>query len=187
MDRLSRLFDLTRERILGVLVVALMLLVFITGLAGLPGHASAQVPTRIPTIRPLGSTQVTAASTFATTSYAALPASSISFIPARDPNQLCAPGEPCPVPHLHITANLDVTKATATTGTCVIVANGAAITNTARTVTSAAGESTMALFADVTESVTYTGTPLTVSLECKSGDTDTFTVNNGQVYADEVY
>lgn len=166
---------------------------FIMGAVGLAALAFASLadaqaaPTRLPNIRPLGFADATAASTFATASYADLPAATLSFIPARDPNQTCAPSEPCPIPRLHVFASLDVIKATATTGTCGIFVNGALLAKTARTIDTAAKQGTLSLVLDVPESVTYVGTPLVVKLQCKSGDTNVFTVNNGLLYVEEVF
>lgn len=133
----------------------------------------------------LGFQQVTAASTFATTSYADLAGSSVTFTPARDPNQTEAPtGYAAPSVTLVAEMSLDVTKATATSGTCALFANGAVIAASSRTITSAAGEGTISQVYKVTLS---TSGSQVVKVQCKSGDTNTFTVNQGLVSYNVIY
>lgn len=134
-------------------------------------------------IRVLGSADCTAGTTFATTSYADCTGASITFTPAKDYATTEAPGTPASVPHLHLLWSADVTKATATTMTCALYVNGAVLAKTARTVTVLANAS-MTSFADVAEA---TSGSQTVKVQCKSGDTNTGTVNNGTLYAEEVY
>jgi hypothetical protein len=150
---------------------------------GVGSNALAQ-PTRLPNIRVIGAVQATAGTTFSTTSYADLAGATVTFTPARDYLTTGAPGEPNPVGHLHVLASLDVTKATATTGTCGVFVNGALLANTARTISQAAGEGVITLFADVTEAAS--GSQV-VKLQCKSGDSNVFTVNLGQLYVEEFW
>jgi hypothetical protein len=161
------------------------------GLDSAPQVADAQPNfSRAPDIRPQGSAQVTASSTFATTSFADLPGSSVTVNPIVDPNSTNAPVGTAlgtlgyPLVHEHIYWSLDVTKATATTGTCGLYINGALVTRTERTINYAAGEGTMGGYEDIVN--TTTGSQ-TVKIQCKSGDTDTFTVNNGTIYVEEVF
>jgi hypothetical protein len=145
---------------------------------------NASVYSRNPNLKPLGTVTVTANSTFTTTSFVLLPGSSLTYTPSRDPNQLCAPGESCPAPHLHVILNVAASKSTASYGVCELYANGALITTTARQTNYAAGQQDLTIFADITESVSGSQT---VSVYCASGDTNTFTVIGGQAYYEELY
>jgi hypothetical protein len=132
----------------------------------------------------IGAVDATASSTFATTSYADLPAATITFTPQVDPNRSEAPGTPIPADNIVVEFTADVSKATATTGTCAVFLNGAIVAKTARTIASAAGEGSMAFVGALAN--TTTGSQ-TLKVQCKSGDTNTFTVLNAHLRATESY
>jgi hypothetical protein len=126
----------------------------------------------------------TAAQTFATTAYADLVAATAVVTPTFDPNQILAPGVPTTVDYIHVSYSMDVSKATATTGTCAAFVNGAVVAKTARTVNSAAGN--VAMSGDFYIVNTTTGSQ-TVKLQCKSGDTNIFSVNNAHMIVEEIF
>jgi hypothetical protein len=132
----------------------------------------------------VGTVDATAGSTFATTSYADLPGATVTLTPQVDPNATEAPGVNKPTDTIIVEFNADVTKATATTGTCAVYANGAVVAKTARTISSAAGQGTMTIFAALAN--TTTGAQ-TVKVQCKSGDTNVFTVNNAMLRVIEAF
>jgi hypothetical protein len=138
--------------------------------------SSAEAANRAAQGFPVGSVDATPASTFATTSFADLPGATLTLTPQVDPNRVEAPGTPAIADNIVVEFTADVTKATATTGTCGIFVNGAQLAKTARTVTSAAGESSIAFVGAIAN--TTTGAQ-TVKVQCKSGDTNVFTVNQG--------
>lgn len=177
MDKFISFMEYKLRMVEALMMALLVCLICLSGIS--PAHAQV---TRLPNIRPLASAVATAGTTFATTSYADLTGATITFTPAKDYATTGAPGEPNPVPHLHVYASLDVTKATTTTGTCALYANGAVIAASARTIDVAAKEGTMTLLYDVAEA---TSGSQVVKLQCKSGDTAVFTVNNGQLYVEE--
>lgn len=141
-------------------------------------------------LRIQGSATISSPQTFSTTSYAALTGSSVTVTPIVDPNMTAAPiGQALgtmgyPQVHEHVFWSADVTKATATSGNCAIFINGAVLASSARTGTFASGESTIAGMADVVN--TTTGAQ-TVQLQCKSADTNGFTVNNASLYVEEAF
>lgn len=146
--------------------------------------ATAFAATRAATSFPVGTVDATAASAFSTTSYADLPGATLSVTPQVDPNRVEAPGTPAVVDTLFVEFNADVTKATATTGTCAPFVNGAIVTKFARSITSAAGQGTMTIIAPITN--TTTGAQ-TVKIQCKSGDTNAFTINQGVLRVVETF
>lgn len=159
----------------------------IASMGGSAGLAQGYAGTfgRIPNVLPLGQVAATASSTFATTSYAALPGATITFTPPRSPTETEAPtGQSAPTVFLWVDWSLDVTKATATTLSCQLVANGAGIAASTRTIDTAAKEGTMAEHYEVALTA---GGSQTVSLQCKSGDTNTGTVNTGVLSARVAY
>lgn len=165
-----------------LLLVALMVLTVIA-----PGIASAQIsgPNRFATYRLWAVNDATAAQTFATTSYADLAGSPLTtFLPVRDPNTVGAPGQPTIIDFIHVSFSMDVSKATATTGTCGVFANGALVTKTARTVSVGAGQ--VSMNGDFYIPNTTTGVQ-TIKLQCKSGDTNVFTVNNAHEIIEEIW
>lgn len=130
-----------------------------------PGRSS-------PDIRLIGTDAATAGYTNATTSYTAITGASVS-VPATFGNYTNE--------YLRVCYWADVTKATSTTGTIQVNANGAAITASRRTVASAAGQTTLSNCYTVARA---SAAAQTVTLEAVSGDTATFTVANLQM---EVY
>lgn len=132
----------------------------------------------------------TAASTFATTSYADLAGNVCTFTPHRnDPTGASLQGAGLSssttafADQIEVLWTGDVTKATATTGTCAVYVNGAVVASSARTASSSGGEENLAwsgLLANATVG------QQTVKVQCKSGDTNTFTVNNAHLTVLEV-
>lgn len=149
-----------------------------------PAEAQVSGANRVANYRLWAVKDATASQTFATTSYADLAAATTSFTPFADPNAIYAPGSFVPTDWIHVSFSMDVQKATATTGTCGIFVNGALLAKTARTVNSGAGQ--VAMNGDFYIPNTTTGTQ-TVKLQCKSGDTNVFTVNNAHMVVEEIF
>jgi len=129
---------------------------------------------------------VTAAYSNATTGYTDVTGSSFTYTPTINDcttaGRLLNIGATLPC-LLKITWSFDVTKATATTGTCAVFVNGAVVATSARLVASAAGAN--AVMAGVlVVPVTVVGTQ-TIKMQCKSADTNAITVNNGHVVVEE--
>lgn len=118
----------------------------------------------------------TAASANATTSYVDVPGVTFS-VPATNKQygyqfiRVCYWG--------------DVTKATATTGTVGVFANGAVITASEMTVASAAGAK--AVISQCYTVARSSAAAQTVKLQYKSGDTNAFTINNMMVELSILY
>lgn len=148
-----------------------------------PAYAQVTGPNRAAVYRLWAVMDATATQTFATTSFADLAATSVVFTPKADPNRLEAPGTIIYPDYIHVSFSMDVSKATATNGACGIFVNGAELAKTTRTVTSAAGQTT--LNGDFYIPNTTTGAQ-TVKLQCKSGDTNVFTVNNAHMIVEEI-
>jgi len=130
--------------------------------------------------------QATANSTFATTSFADLAGTPITFTPVKDPTMTDAgaTGVNSPAPTLVVDWSLDASKATATNGVCGVFANGALIAASTRNLTTGAGEGTLAGHYEV--ALTAGGSQV-VKLQCKSGDTNVFTILQGQMKAVVLY
>lgn len=170
-------------------MLLLLLVIFLASLS-FPHYGYAQTnringPPR--NIRLWGFSNTLVNSTVATTTPVTM--LSVTNTPINDPNATNSAGfagasAGQPYEHLQVTWSADVTKATASTGTCQLFINGAAITNSAKTATSAGGEEAMGGVIDVPN--TTTGSQAVI-LQCKSGDTNTFTINNAQILANEVY
>lgn len=153
--------------------------------ATLPPQAHAQTfVSRAATWKPWGIATVTPASTFATTSYADLPGSSITFTPSRDPTTAAFQNGPTITQRLRVLWNLDAIKATTTTLTCALYVNGAVVAASARTIDVAAKNAVMG---GLWEGQLTTAGSQVVKLQCKSGDTAVGTVNFGYLIADEIY
>lgn len=150
-----------------------------------PSFAAPPIPAPfVPNYVYQGSGPATAGTTFATTSYADLTGATVSFVPTNnDPTTAGRSALATPTADLiEVTWNLDVVKATATTGTCALYANGAVIAASARTVDFAAKNTTISETWVVAN--TTVGTQ-TIKLQCKSGDTNVFTVNFGMIAVKE--
>lgn len=131
------------------------------------------------TAKVIGFGDVTAASTFATASYADLAGSSITYTPTVNDCTTAARNTACLI---EVDWSIDATKATATTGVCAVFVNGAVVASSARTV-GAVTEDVIGgsfLFANSTVGAQ------TLKLQCKSGDTNVFTVNFGHVIYREI-
>lgn len=124
----------------------------------------------------VGFANVTANSTFNANTFSDLPGSTVTFTPA--------PYDPTVnVDLLFVTWHLNGTKATGTTGTCELFANGARIAATAQTVANAAGATDMSGSWIVALSASGSQT---VKLQCESADTSVLTVANGQLDVFEI-
>lgn len=143
----------------------------------------AQMPTRMSNTRHFPGADATTGQTFATTSYADLVGASITVVPVRDNSQVDA-GVPNATDRLYVSWSADVSKATATTGECAIYVNGAVVAKTARFAASAAGRATIGgnLYVQPTNGVSQA-----VKLQCRSADTNIFSVANAQLWVLEVY
>lgn len=134
-----------------------------------------------PNIIPKCYAEATDALTFATTSYADLTLASCAFVPTRnDPTGASHQGAGLSTSttayadQIWVEFSADVSKATATTGVCAIFANGAVVARTARTSSSTGGNEAISWSGFIPN--TTVGAQ-TVKVQCKSGDTNVFTVN----------
>lgn len=126
----------------------------------------------------MGVADATATQTFATTSYADLAAATVTAKPlVYDPTVNSE--------YLWVVWTADVTKATATSGTCAVYINGAALAKTARTWGWIAAGNNGTIGGGFLLSNSTSGSQ-TVKLQCKSGDTNVFTVNNAELTVFEV-
>lgn len=130
-----------------------------------------------------GVADATATQTFATTSYADLAAATVSFVPRFDSTIVEAPGTPTKVDYIRVTVTYVMSKATATTGTCAVFANGAIVTKTAQAITTAATNANVSGVFYLVNSLAGTQT---VKLQCKSGDTNVFTVTSAHLIVEEL-
>lgn len=113
--------------------------------------------------------------TFATTSYADLTGASVSVTPSRDPTRVEAAGTTF-TSYIRVTATLNMSKATATTGVCAVYANGAEVAKTAQTVAFLSGAPNANVTGVWLLANTTAGTQ-TVKIRCKSADTNILTVS----------
>lgn len=168
---------------LGMLFAMLIGVVLLGVIA--PITANAQV---LQSGRQLGNSRVitfkdaTAAQTFATTSYADLALATVTFTPSVDPNAAPFNGAPNYVDNLRVVFAIDGTKATSTTGSCAVYVNGAILAKTERFISSAAGRGTIAGDFIIPNTTTAAQT---VKLQCRSGDSAVFTVNNAHMIVTE--
>lgn len=121
-----------------------------------------------PDVRLVAVDTATAGYTNATTSYTTVTGISFS-VPATRYNYTTE--------YLRVCYWADVTKATSTTGTIQVNANGAAITASRRTVNFGAGQTALSNCYTVARA---SAAAQTVTLEAVSGDTATFTIANLQ-------
>lgn len=170
------------------LVAALLVLTGVIALvASTPGVSMAQA---IGTNRPVTNTRVlnvltpTASQTFATTSFADLVGSSVTFVPRVDPTVAPYFGGPNSLDYVHVQATLDGTKATATTGSCAPFVNGTIIAGQETFISFGATRGTVTLdfFIPVTSAASQT-----LKIQCRSGDTNIFTVTDSYVEWEEIY
>lgn len=149
--------------------------------------ASPPVTGFVPTYVYQGSAPATAGTTFATTSYADLTGATVTLTPTHnDPSTTGKTGSAAMAAQadlIKVTWNLDLIKATTTTGTCALYANGAVIAASARTIDVAAKNTTISETWVVANSTTGAQT---VKIQCKSGDTAVLTVNFGQITVEEI-
>lgn len=122
-----------------------------------------------PNYQLLAATAATAGYTNATTSYTDITGASVTVPATR--------GDPS-LQYFRVCYWADVTKATSTTGTIQVVANGAAITASRRTVASAAGQTSVSECYTVARASAASST---IKLQAVSGDTATFTIANLQM------
>lgn len=161
-----------------LLIAALALGLMAPGLS----YAGATAPYRMANIYAQGYAEASPGQTFNSTTYADLASTPILFTPTQDPAKTGAPGTPATVERAHILWFADVSKATATTGSCAIFVNGAVIASTERFVASAGGRDTIGGFLDVQVVGAVTQT---IKLQCRSADTNVLTVNNASIYVEE--
>lgn len=133
----------------------------------------------IPNIYPECDADATTGQTYATTSYADVTLASCAFVPHRnDPTgaalqaAILSTSTTGYADQIWVSYSVDATKATSTTGTCAVYANGAIVALTARTL--GVGEDSINWEGFIPN--TTVGSQ-TVKLQCKSGDTATLTVN----------
>lgn len=122
-----------------------------------------------PNVQLVAATAATAGYTNATTSYTDITGASVAIPATRGDYSL---------QYIRVCYWADVTKATSTSGSIRVYANGAGITASVRTVTSAAGQTTLNLCYTVARS---SAAAQTVKLQGVSGDTATFTIANLQM------
>lgn len=146
-----------------------------------PPSAFAQTYRDAPNLFRVCAVAATPAQTFGATTYADLAGASCSFTPNRDPDIVEAGGTPAAVERLRITASIDGSKATSTTGSCSLYVNGAVVAATERFIATAAGRGTLSWVYDVAVSGEDAQT---VKMQCRSGDTAVFTVNTGFMVVD---
>lgn len=176
-------FNSTQFNPLGMVWAMLLAIVLMLSLAFATPAASQETRSlRLLNERLVGTVDATAASTFATTSYADLPAATVTFNPMVDPTVRVYPGGPYNTDYVIASFSADVSKATSTTGTCALYVNGAILAKTARTVTTGAGQSSISFAYTVPNTL---ATSQTVKVQCKSGDTAVFTVNNANLVVRE--
>lgn len=171
-----------RNYLLGVAKIGLLGLALLVGLQT-PAFAQVTGPRRAAVYRLWAVMDATATQTFATTAFADLANTSVAFTPAADPNRLEAPGTNLWPDYIHVSFSMDVSKATATTGSCGVFVNGAELAKTTRTVSSAASQVSMNGDFYIPNSTTGVQT---VKLQCKSGDTNVFTVTNAHMIVEEI-
>lgn len=133
---------------------------------------------------------VTAGSTFATTSYADLAGSNITFVPLVNDETTTGrnsgnfPGR-VPAGLIEVSWSLEVSKATATTGVCGVFVNGALVASSARSTTFVTTADAQTIGGDFIFTNTTAGSQ-TLKLQCKSGDTNIMTVVFGHVVYTEI-
>lgn len=130
------------------------------------------------TMRLVGVAAGTPGSTFAVTSYADLPAATLTFTPQFSPTETNAPGTPVRPQYIIVDWSADVSKATGTSGNCSVYANGAVIAASSRSSHFSAGINSIGGRYTVANSVNGAQT---VKLQCRSADTSVFTVNTAQM------
>lgn len=134
-----------------------------------------------PNIVPKCYAEATDAQTFATASYADLTLATCAFTPSRnDPTGASLQGAGLSTSttaladQIYVSYSVDGIKATATTGTCAVFVNGAVLARSARTSALFTNNGTLAWSGFVPN--TTVGVQ-TVKVQCKSADTNVFTVN----------
>lgn len=162
-----------------------MLIAFLVVLAlgfATPSLAQETRAQRLLNERFIGFPDATVNSTFNTTSYVDLPGATVTFNPMVDPTVSGYYGGPLQLDYIVVLFTADVSKATATSGTCALYVNGAVLAKSERTATFAAGASSLA-FAYVVPNTLATSQ--TVKVQCKSADTNVFTVADAQLQVRE--
>lgn len=141
----------------------------------------------VPNIKIIAYGDVTAAYANSTTGYTDVTGSSFTYTPSV--NDCTTAGRVLNTGRtfaclIEVEWSLDVTKSTATTGTCAVYVNGAIVATSARLVASAAGVN--AVMAGVLVVANTTVGTQTIKLQCKSADGNAITVNNGHVVVSEI-
>lgn len=171
---------------LGMLYAMIAAVILLAIIAPVTAHSQALTQNRQATnSKGLANLTVTPTQTFATTSYADLAGSSVTFTPMVDPTvPAYGGGYANRDDNILVNYVLDVTKATATTGSCSAYVNGAVVAATESFISSSAGRGTLTGSFSIANT---TSGPQTVKLQCRSGDTNTFTVTKGMVRWTESY
>lgn len=149
-----------------------------------PALAGTAVPNRAAFTALQGVADATS-TTFATTAYADLTGATVSVTPSQDPNRTEAPGTVVPTSYIRASLTLNMSKATATNGTCGLWVNGAVLAKTEQAVAFLAGAPNANVSATWVIPNTTTGTQ-TVKVRCKSGDTNILTVSAGHLVVETV-
>ena len=183
------------ERYAGTLLVALSLMVAAVVIYAAPAQAQFAAVPRQDNTRSFG--YVTGGPalgyTNATTSYTQVTGATVNNATVNDPGQLSFQNSSTyEAETLRVTWSVDAIKATATTGTCGVYLNGSLVTRSPRVLGSTANGNIggyLELSKQNGDNVnTGSGTETqTVALYCKSGDTNTFTVNAFVLNVQEVY
>ena len=176
-------------------LVSLAFMVLSLAIYAVPVHAQTQAVARQENTRSFG--YVTGGPalgyTNATTSYTALTGATVNNSTVNDPAQLSFQNSTVyETETLRVTWSVDAIKATATTGTCGVYLNGVLVARSPRTL-GAGANGVIGGYLELSKQNgdnmnTGSGTQTqTVALYCKSGDTNTFTVNAFSLNVQEAY
>jgi hypothetical protein len=138
-----------------------------------------------PNVRLVAFGDITGGYSNATTSYTDVTGSSFTYTPPR--NDCTTAGQVLFIGQsyaclIKVTWSFDVTKATATTGSCAVFVNGAVVANSARFASSAARQTIGGVLVVAN---TVVGTQ-TIKMQCISADTNALTVTNGHVVVEDI-
>ena len=183
------------SRSAGTALVALSLMVAAMVIYAAPAHAQFAAVPRQDNTRSFG--YVTGGPalgyTNATTSYTQVTGATVNNATVNDPGQLSFQNSSTyEAETLRVLWSVDAIKATATTGTCGVYLNGVLVARSPRTLGGVVNGNIGAYLelskANGDNMNTGSGTQTqTVALYCKSGDTNTFTVNAFSLNVQEVY
>jgi hypothetical protein len=190
-----------------MLVAILVVLAAAAIFAGPPAEAQIAAGSSVvnPNIRTFGATVNACCTgaggsnyTNATTSYTAVTGLGVTGTTIKDPSILNSYNGPYVSEALHVWWSVNVGKATATTATCALALNGNVLAFTAQTFNVGGAQGILSGVADLNYAsgfalssysadwnVGTTGETQTVAVYCKSGDTNTLTVYNGDLLVEE--